>query len=71
MIYKNTFQYTNILSSKRMFRCTPRRSTINPAITLTDPDYAVDIYLISDRVEKAQELLKTVWKRNVQGLGSG
>ncbi|KAJ8351146.1 hypothetical protein SKAU_G00226220 [Synaphobranchus kaupii] len=42
------------------FTITPRRSGRFPAIVLTDLDYADDISLISDRVEKAQELLTRV-----------
>ena len=42
------------------FEITPRRSTRHPAVTLTDLDYADDICLISDRVEKAQKLLSRV-----------
>ena len=42
------------------FEITPRKSTRHPAVTLTDLDYADDICLISDRVEKAQKLLSRV-----------
>ena len=41
------------------FTTTPQRSTRNPAVALADLDYADDICLISDQVEKAQELLKS------------
>ncbi|KAJ8346398.1 hypothetical protein SKAU_G00277990 [Synaphobranchus kaupii] len=52
------------------FTITPRRSGRFPAIVLTDLDYADDISLISDRVEKAQELLTRV-ERECAKVGLG
>ncbi|KAJ8337946.1 hypothetical protein SKAU_G00369120 [Synaphobranchus kaupii] len=52
------------------FTITPRRSGQFPAIVLTDLDYADDISLISDRVEKAQELLTRV-ERECAKVGLG
>ena len=42
------------------FEITPLKSKRKPAVSLTDLDYAGDICLISDKVEKAQELLNRV-----------
>ena len=42
------------------FTITPWRSARNPVVALADLHYADDICLISDQVEKAQELFKRV-----------
>ena len=42
------------------FTLTPRRSRRHPPITITDTDFADDIALLSDNVEKAQLLLTRV-----------